>query len=130
MEDELRAQLLANVGLAAIVAGRIDWDERPQGDPSPAIVLVLADPGYDYSQDGPIGFDWGRVHCHLWTASPREMLQLRTAAKVAFEALSAPLSFGFTNGFWRLAAPLVGAADARTPNHHAVLDVQVGFQNS
>ena len=44
MEIALRAKLLANAPLVAIVGQRITWTERPQGNVLPAVVLqVVAD---------------------------------------------------------------------------------------
>ena len=41
----VRARLLANATVAAAVSTRIDWGQRPQGAPYPAIVLqTISDP--------------------------------------------------------------------------------------
>lgn len=45
MEEELRAALLANAGVAAIIAARASWGGRPQTSQVPALILhVIASP--------------------------------------------------------------------------------------
>ena len=45
MQAALRSRLLANATVAAAVSTRIDWGQRPQGSPYPAIVLqTISDP--------------------------------------------------------------------------------------
>lgn len=45
MEVDLRAHLLADGAVAALVGVRVDWSTRPQADDYPAVVLqVVADP--------------------------------------------------------------------------------------
>jgi hypothetical protein len=43
MEVQLRARLLANSPVAAIVANRISWGVRPQGEAYPSLVLTVID---------------------------------------------------------------------------------------
>jgi hypothetical protein len=41
MEESLTAHLLANSGLAAVVADRVFWGVRPQSTPLPAIAMFV-----------------------------------------------------------------------------------------
>lgn len=41
MQTELRQRLLDDAAVAAIVAGRISWGIRPQGEAYPSLVLLL-----------------------------------------------------------------------------------------
>ena len=45
LQAALRSRLLGNATVAAAVSTRIDWGQRPQGSPYPAIVLqTISDP--------------------------------------------------------------------------------------
>jgi len=67
MEEALRARLLAIGGLTAIVGNRIDWDERPQGDPLPGMVLYLISDIPEMKLTGPTGWRDARVQCDGWS---------------------------------------------------------------
>lgn len=129
MEEELRAQLLANAGLAALVATRIDWGVRPQGDPLPGVVLVRASRGISYSQSGASGFELPRLQAHCWGATPAQAERVARAMIAALATLQPPLTVGFV-GDLAPHLPPQPAGDARAPIHRAFLDVQVGFQST
>lgn len=61
MEEDLRALLLSNPGVAATVGQRVTWTKRPQGSPLPAIVLHLIDSVPTYTLDGDTGHRNSRV---------------------------------------------------------------------
>ncbi len=61
MEEALTAHLLASTPLTDLVALRITWDERPQGDALPAVVLNLIDSSPEYSDEGLAGLSTSRV---------------------------------------------------------------------
>ena len=61
MEEELRALLLADPAIAGLVEDRIDWGERPQGAPYPAIVMNVIGNIEGHHMNGPDGLFQGRV---------------------------------------------------------------------
>jgi hypothetical protein len=61
MEIELRALLLADTALDALVAGRVDWVSRPPGTPLPAVVLHRVGGGEGYTLKGKDGLHEVRV---------------------------------------------------------------------
>ena len=66
MEEALRGYLLATAGVTALVAERVVWGERPQGDALPAIVLNLTGSPDQNAYDGPTGFVGARVQVECW----------------------------------------------------------------
>lgn len=69
MQQELRALMLADPGVAALVGPRIDWGSRPQGEALPAICLTTVFGGpVDHSLDGP-GLYRSRVQVDCFAAS-------------------------------------------------------------
>jgi hypothetical protein len=52
MEEELRALLLANSGVSALVSSRIAWGERIQGTAVPDILLTVISRPRDYHMTG------------------------------------------------------------------------------
>ena len=84
MQEALRAKLLADAGLKALV-GEIVWDERNQNGPLPAIVLTLISPGRDYTHDGWDGLDDSRVQADVWARTPAAALAVFRALAPAIE---------------------------------------------
>jgi len=68
MEEALTAHLLASTVLADMVGSRITWDERPQGEALPAVVLNLIDSIPEYSDEGIAGLSTARVQIDCWAA--------------------------------------------------------------
>lgn len=60
-EQATRQRLRDDAAVAALVAGRIDWGERPQGSPLPALVLRLTSDSQPQHMKGFIGFRESRV---------------------------------------------------------------------
>ena len=52
MEEELRALLIADSGVSAIVSSRIAWGERKQGTAVPDILLTVISRPRDYHMTG------------------------------------------------------------------------------
>ncbi|AMK19333.1 tail completion protein gp17 [Sphingobium sp. MI1205] len=76
----LRARLLADSGVAAIVGTRVSWLERPQGAALPAITLqVISDPRPQHLK-GLDGARGTRVQLDCWAASFAQALALARAA--------------------------------------------------
>ena len=91
MEEDLRARLLANTPLAAIVGARIAWIDRPKV--LPAITLQLIGSGREYTYQGPTGFSGARVQVDCWGASYGSA---KAVARATFSAIEPPLLQGGT----------------------------------
>ncbi|HEV7284320.1 MAG TPA: DUF3168 domain-containing protein [Kaistia sp.] len=68
MEEALTAYLLASTPVTDLVGLRVTWDERPQGDALPAVVLNLIDSAPEYSDEGLAGLSMARVQIDCWAA--------------------------------------------------------------
>lgn len=66
MEEALRTRLQANAALAALVATRVDWIERPQGAALPSVTLQLVSTGREYTYAGASGTSNPRVQADCW----------------------------------------------------------------
>lgn len=66
MEAALTDHLLASAALVALVGSRITWDERPQGDVLPAVVLQWIDGVPEYSDEGFAGLTASRLQIDCW----------------------------------------------------------------
>lgn len=94
----LRARLVANSGVAAIVSTRVYWMERPQNSTLSAISLqVISDPRPSHLK-GPDGARASRVQCDCWSATYQGAVSLAKAAIAALEgpAIMAGKKFGST----------------------------------
>lgn len=85
MEEDLRALILADAGVTALVGTRVSWDERPQGSAVPAIVLWLISQPIDYDLGGAITLVETRVQADCWGRT-------KASAKATARALAALLS--------------------------------------
>lgn len=61
-----RTRLLADGPLASLVSTRIDWDERPQGKPLPALTLQCIGDGREQNFKGFEGLQPSRVQYDAW----------------------------------------------------------------
>jgi hypothetical protein len=68
MKIELRALMLADPKLAALVSGRVDWGERPQADAVPSVVLTAISPGEVYHMRGRSNWCGARVQIDIFAA--------------------------------------------------------------
>ena len=93
MQIELRALLLADPDLSALVDRRIDWGERPQGDGVPAVSLTRISGGEVYHMAGRSRFAQARVQVDCFA------VDYARAARVA-AAVQAALS-GYRGGIFK-----------------------------
>jgi hypothetical protein len=85
MEEAIIIRLLADGGVAAIVATRVFPGSRPQGSELPALVLNRISGGPLYADDGEVGLEQGRIQIDCWAAT-------YTEAKLLARAVTASLS--------------------------------------
>lgn len=79
MEADFRA-LLAT-GLSDLGAGRINWDEHPQGMTGDYVVLVLIDMTGRHTQQGPDGLQQARVQVDCYSQTSLGARLLATAVR-------------------------------------------------
>lgn len=98
MEAALRARLLANSGLSALVQ-KIAWFERPKGSALPAITLqkITIDRGYTF--EGPDGYHGEGVQFDIWGLSAAAVLPIRDALIAVLETPGTQSGVRFTTAF-------------------------------
>ena len=86
MRKALRAKMLANSALAAIVGTRVyNMDTRPQGGALPAVTIRQINGARQYTHDGVGGLVAARVEVNCYGASGADASSLATAARRAIE---------------------------------------------
>jgi hypothetical protein len=97
MEEDLRAALLANPGVAAILGARASWDALPQGTTWPAACLYVVStvPGYTMKgQDRLVAY---RVQIDV---TAETVAGSKNAARAVIGALSGLRSGAIEGCFW------------------------------
>lgn len=87
MEEALRAKLLANAAIAAMVK-KIAWVERPEGSLLPSITLTQVGAGREYTHDGADNLTAPLVQFDLWAASQWQVIQLERLVTAEMETAS------------------------------------------
>lgn len=82
-QGALRARLVNNGPVAALVAQRIYWVDRPQGQPLPAITLQTISEQREQHFAGFDGMDVSRVQIDVWGTSYGEVQAIKEAALAA-----------------------------------------------
>lgn len=107
MEEDLRALLLADAGVTALVpTASINWRRHPQGAALPAIVLRVVNDSPDYVLSDTTDLSSARVQVDCWALSYAQ-------AKAVSRAVLASLSGHRDETFWRV--HLLGARDTQDP---------------
>ena len=94
MEEDFRALLLADSGVASFAGSRVGFGERPQGGGCPAIVLNTISGAEGLTMKGPDGLLQSRVQVDTYALSYAE-------AKAAARAIVSALH-GYRGGGFRL----------------------------
>ncbi len=90
MEELLRAALLGNTALVALVGQRVTWLTRPQGAALPAVTLQIASAPRAYHMAGPDGLIPYLVQVDVWGGSYASMKQVSRAVVAALHTLKTP----------------------------------------
>jgi hypothetical protein len=98
MRSEFRAYLLADTGVAAIVATRVSWTWREQGTPLPALVLTKTDGADDVVLEGTSGFVDGHVQADCFASTQLSATQLAKAVRTACTAANVGNTGGVIQG--------------------------------
>jgi hypothetical protein len=67
---------MIDASVRSIVAGRVFWGLRPQGQPLPAIVLNVVSAQRQYQMNGPAGLKSVRVQIDCWSPTYDEAKRL------------------------------------------------------
>jgi hypothetical protein len=100
MSDPLEAYgaRLADSPVGPMVA-TISWGDRPEGEPFPALVLMVVSPGRRYDHDGFDGLQSPRVQADIWAESFAETRRIGDAYIAAIEQATLRDGVQFGAGF-------------------------------
>ena len=82
-QGALRARLIAAPPVAALVAQRIYWVDRPQASALPAITLQTIFDGRPQHMSGLVGLDQANVQIDVWGTSYSQVTQITEAVIAA-----------------------------------------------
>lgn len=89
MQEGLRALLLADAGVSALVGTRVTWGARPQGSALPAVVLHLISDVPGYTLAGDNGHRDSRVQVDsIGEGQPLSALNVARAVQAALSGYS------------------------------------------
>ncbi|HXH52535.1 MAG TPA: DUF3168 domain-containing protein [Sphingomicrobium sp.] len=96
MEAALRARLLGQAAITSIVKKRIDWGDRPQGRPLPAITLELIDDPLAQHMSGIQALQSSLVQIDVWADDYLEAKELMglVLAELVPAAVQDQVNFG------------------------------------
>lgn len=89
MEEALTARLLASTPLTSIVATRMNWGRRVQGEPLPALTMMNVSPGRTYTYKGAAGLAGPRVQFDGYAL---DFLTAKAIGRALITTLEAPLT--------------------------------------
>lgn len=92
MEEAFRALLLANSGLAALIAGRVYWVNRPQASALPAIVLHRVSGQPDVHMTGASGLVQSRIQADCYGSTYAASVAASRALEAALSGYSGTIS--------------------------------------
>lgn len=92
MKEGLRSHLLADAGVAGLVADRVSWATLPRGDALPAIVLTQVSGIRDYAMTSPSGLVTSRVQVDCWAKTNGEATKLARSVNAALGGLRTTLT--------------------------------------
>lgn len=87
MKEGLRAHLLNDAGVAAVVGNRVSWATRPRGKPLPSIILTQISGVPDYTMAMPSGLVASRVQVDCWALTNLDATAVARAVKTALSGL-------------------------------------------
>lgn len=112
MEEDLRALLLADAGVAAIVGTRVTWGARPQGSALPAVVLHLVSDTPVYTLAADSGHRDSRVQADCLADDYLESLTVSRAVTVALSGYSGTSGTTIFQGIFQESARDLSEPDA------------------
>lgn len=98
MEEILRAALLADTALVALIGGRVTWLDRPQGAGLPAVTLQIVSAPRDYTLDGPVDLLGYGIQVDIWGGTYSAMKLTARATIAALHTLRTPPLQAFIDG--------------------------------
>lgn len=125
MEEALRAALLADAGVAALVGTRAYWRERAQTSPTPAIVLHNITGRPDYTMEGRSGLTSYLVQVNCVGDTTDDALALRRAVEAVVDTLRAAPLQALIERTYDLPTPSDGGAQQLPVTKTSCLDLRV-----
>lgn len=98
MEEALRAKLLANAAIAAMVKV-VAWIDRPDASLLPAITLQQVGAGRTYTHDGANDLTDPLIQFDMWGASQWQVVQLERLVTAEMETASTISGVAFDVAF-------------------------------
>lgn len=93
-ETGLRAKLLADTAVAALVSSRVHWQNPPEDNACPSVTLVrVSNPCFEIL-DGPAGLQTPRIQVECRAATFLGARALRDAVVAAIDGYRGPLDGG------------------------------------
>ena len=127
MEEWLRARMLAASSIIALVADRLDWGLRPQGEIKPAIALhLISNPPARRMTGKPTWRD-ARVQVDVEGNSPGEAIRLRRAVVDFAEGLR-DVADGKKYRVFVIDDDTDTKPDAARIAHRAQVDLRISYQ--
>lgn len=119
MEEDLRAILMADAGVAAAVGSRVTWGARPQGSALPAVVLYLVGGVRSYHLGEAAGPIAQRVQANCLGSRYLEALDTYRAVSTALGGYSGTVGGTYFQGILQDGEPndlseADGASEQRT----------------
>ena len=97
---ELRAFLLADAGILALVVDRVYSDVLSQGKPSPSIVMTLIDGDSIYSTTGLSGLGRVKVQLDVYADTPGNRYTLAELVRLRMAAYVGIIGAGYAQGIF------------------------------
>ena len=89
MKEALRAALVADAGVAGLVAKRVAWGARPRMSELPSIALHQVSGVRQYAMQGASGLVAARVQIDCWALSNKDATSVADAVNTAIGGLAA-----------------------------------------
>lgn len=120
MEEDLRNALLADAGLQAIIAGRLNWGKRTGTLPEIGLSVISTVPFYTFSGRG--GLTPHRVQVDCWGLRYGDAKRVARAVIPVVEGLSRPT---FDSCFVEAERDGLDTDEAGQPVHRTSLDIRI-----
>lgn len=126
MEEDLRALMLADAGVAAAVGTRVTWGSRPQGSALPAVVLHIVGGTKAYHLRGEGGPLQPRVQVNCLGGSYLAALQVCRAVQLALSGYAGTVGTTYFQGILQDSEPR-DLSDAEGESDERVFGLMIDF---
>lgn len=127
MKETVLNAMLANAGVAALVAARIGWSERVRNSPLPAITLAQVGGAPSITMSGPDGLASPDVQVDCWAENPADADDLASAVKAWAGGVNRVSTAGVLQGVFVTSEHDFFEGEAPERIHRTVLVLRVWF---